>query len=120
MLNTLNEFHAVSRVPKGRMVWIQTIEKLDKMSQDESTEFFKGGLEKVAQDLSQRDIRDIEVTGRRLHTGDIQEPLQDAYFHAIEVLGCLQAACSDGDYRNEILLNNCALLCAEIREALNG
>lgn len=120
MLSTFNEFHAVSRVPRGRLVWISAIERVDKMSQEETTRFFSQGLSMLAQDLTQRDLRDVEVTGRRLHTGDMMEPLPDAYFHIIEALGCLEAHRKEDDYQTEILMQNCALLAAEIREAMNG
>ena len=119
MFNNLNDWEAIDRNPKGRLVWISAINKVDKMARDEATGYFSHELAFIAQDLVERDLRDIEVTGRRLHISDVKEPLQDAYFFLIETLGRLEAACtSDDDIECKMLMQNCALLAAEVRRAM--
>jgi hypothetical protein len=120
MLNTINEYQAISRSPKGRLIWICAIEKIDKMVREEATEYFANGLRSLTQDLTQRDLRDFDVNGRRLHESDIKEPMQDAYFHLIEAIGCLEACTSEDNHRRNILFQSAALLAAQIREEFSG
>lgn len=121
MLSNLNDWDAIDRTPQGRLVWLSAISRIDKMAQEEATEYFSTELALIAKDLVERDLRDIEVSGRRLHISDMKEPLQDAYFYLIEALGRLDAACdSDEDIERRMLMQNCALLAAEVRKAMQN
>ena len=91
------------------------------MAQEEATDYFSTELAFIAKDLVERDMRDIEVSGRRLHVSDMKEPLQDSYFYLIEALGRLEAACDgDEDLERRMLMQNCALLAAEVRKAMQN
>jgi len=119
MLTNLNDWDAIDRKPTGRLVWISAINKIDRMAQEEATDYFSCELAFIAKDLVERDLRDIEVSGRRLHVSDMKEPLQDAYFYLIETLGRLESACVDeNDLQRRMLMQNCALLAAEVRKAM--
>jgi len=118
MLCTTNDWEAIDRNPTGKLIWLSAIARIDDMAQEQSD--CSHELSLVATDLVERDLRDINVVGRRLQMSDVKEPLQDSYFFLIEAIGRLEVACDDKDPALIELIEGCTLLACKIRKALKN
>lgn len=97
MITTLNEYSSISKIPHGKMIWVSLIEKVDQLSELDIAHKIESGMCGLMQDLTEREQRDVKVTGRRAHASDFQSSHNDAYFHMIEALGNLEAAIDENE-----------------------
>ena len=88
----------LDRKPTGSQIWPSAVERLCSLAaKNESIIQHSESLLDVAMDLTQRDMRDVELLGRRVQTSDYNDPKAEAYFAMLEVIGLLEAVVETDD-----------------------
>jgi hypothetical protein len=112
----------LKRKPEGVQVWPSAVERLCSLAaKNENIIQQSEALLDVAMDLTQRDMRDIELLGRRVQTSDYRDAKAEAYFAMLEVLGLLEAVVSqDNSVEYKIIRDTAMQLTAHFRSKTYG
>jgi hypothetical protein len=105
----------IKRIPKGEEIWPKVINDLCCLASNESQAYLAPQLLAIAKDLTERDLRDVEVHGRRIATDDVLTPRHAVYFHMLDTLGYLQAVPDCWHLKLELMM-----LTAKMREEFYG